>query len=214
MRVIIVEDSVLLAEGLALLLNTEGHEVVATAGTAEEFHRAVADHRPDIAVVDIRLPPTFRDEGVRAAIQVRRDHPGQPILVLSQYVEQTYATELLAGGGGGIGYLLKDRVARVSEFVDALERVARGGTAMDPEVIAQLLVRRHAHPIDSLTPREREVLSLMAEGHSNTDIAATLVVTERAVHKHVGNIFAKLGLPPSDSGHRRVLAVLAYLSGV
>ncbi|GAB1817145.1 response regulator transcription factor [Herbidospora sp. RD11066] len=213
MRVIIVEDSVLLAEGLTLLLNTEGHEVVATVGTAEEFHGAVDEHRPDIAVVDIRLPPTFRDEGVRAAIQVRRDHPGQPILVLSQYVEQTYATELLAGGGGGIGYLLKDRVARVSEFVDALERVARGGTAMDPEVIAQLLIRRHAHPIDTLTPREREVLSLMAEGHSNTDIATTLVVTERAVHKHVGNIFAKLGLPPSDSGHRRVLAVLAYLSG-
>ncbi|WP_062352688.1 response regulator transcription factor [Herbidospora yilanensis] len=214
MRVIIVEDSVLLAEGLTLLLTTEGHEVAATVGTAEEFHRAVDEHRPDIAVVDIRLPPTFRDEGVRAAVEVRRVHPGQPILVLSQYVEQTYATELLAGGGGGIGYLLKDRVARVSEFVDALERVAKGGTAMDPEVIAQLLVRRHAHPIDSLTPREREVLSLMAEGHSNTDIAASLVVTERAVHKHVGNIFAKLGLPPSDSGHRRVLAVLAYLSGV
>ncbi|WP_062442791.1 response regulator transcription factor [Herbidospora daliensis] len=214
MRVIIVEDSVLLAEGLTLLLTTEGHEVVATVGTAEEFHTAVAEHRPDIAVVDIRLPPTFRDEGVRAAVEVRRVHPGQPILVLSQYVEQTYATELLAGGGGGIGYLLKDRVARVSEFVDALERVAKGGTAMDPEVIAQLLVRRHAHPIDSLTPREREVLSLMAEGHSNTDIATTLVVTERAVHKHVGNIFAKLGLPPSDGGHRRVLAVLAYLSGV
>ncbi|WP_030450610.1 response regulator transcription factor [Herbidospora cretacea] len=214
MRVIIVEDSVLLAEGLTLLLNTEGHEVVATVGTAGEFHTAVDEHRPDIAVVDIRLPPTFRDEGVRAAVEVRRVHPGQPILVLSQYVEQTYATELLAGGGGGIGYLLKDRVARVSEFVDALERVAKGGTAMDPEVIAQLLVRRHAHPIDSLTPREREVLSLMAEGHSNTDIAASLVVTERAVHKHVGNIFAKLGLPPSDSGHRRVLAVLAYLSGV
>ncbi|GLX92460.1 DNA-binding response regulator [Herbidospora sp. NBRC 101105] len=211
---IIVEDSVLLAEGLTLLLNTEGHEVVATVGTAAEFHTAVDEHRPDIAVVDIRLPPTFRDEGVRAAVEVRRVHPGQPILVLSQYVEQTYATELLAGGGGGIGYLLKDRVARVSEFVDALERVAKGGTAMDPEVIAQLLVRRHAHPIDSLTPREREVLSLMAEGHSNTDIAASLVVTERAVHKHVGNIFAKLGLPPSDSGHRRVLAVLAYLSGV
>ncbi|WP_066365691.1 response regulator [Herbidospora mongoliensis] len=214
MRVIIVEDSVLLAEGLTLLLNTEGHEVVATVGTADEFHTAVGKHRPDIAVVDIRLPPTYRDEGVRAAVQVRRDHPGQPILVLSQYVEQTYATELLAGGGGGIGYLLKDRVARVSEFVDALERVARGGTAMDPEVIAQLLTRRHAHPIDTLTPREREVLSLMAEGHSNTDIATTLVVTERAVHKHVGNIFAKLSLPPSDSGHRRVLAVLTYLSGV
>ncbi|TKK83922.1 response regulator transcription factor [Herbidospora galbida] len=214
MRVIIVEDSVLLAEGLTLLLNTEGHEVVATVGTADKFHAAVDEHRPDIAVVDIRLPPTFRDEGVRAAVEVRRVHPGQPILVLSQYVEQTYATELLAGGGGGIGYLLKDRVARVSEFVEALERVAKGGTAMDPEVIAQLLVRRHAHPIDSLTPREREVLSLMAEGRSNADIAASLVVTERAVHKHVGNIFAKLGLPPSDSGHRRVLAVLAYLSGV
>ncbi|GIH24452.1 DNA-binding response regulator [Acrocarpospora phusangensis] len=215
MRVVIVEDNVLLAEGLALLLRTEGHQVAATVGTADAFLAAVEEHRPDIAVVDVRLPPAFRDEGVRAAVEVRRRHPAQPILVLSQYVEQTYATELLAGGGGGIGYLLKDRVSRVSEFVDALARVAAGGTAMDPEVIAQLLTRRHAgHPVSTLSPREAEVLGLMAEGRSNGDIAALLTVTERAVHKHVGNIFMKLGLPPSDSGHRRVLAVLSYLSAV
>ncbi|WP_214109328.1 response regulator [Acrocarpospora catenulata] len=215
MRVVIVEDNVLLAEGLALLLRTEGHQVVATVDTAEGFLTAVAEHRPDIAVVDIRLPPTYRDEGVRAAVEVRRRHPRQPILVLSQYVEQTYAAELLAEGGGGIGYLLKDRVSRVSEFVDALRRVAGGGTAMDPEVISQLLTRRRAgHPVDALSPREREVLGLMAEGRSNGDIAGLLTVTERAVHKHVGNIFVKLGLPPSDSGHRRVLAVLSYLQKV
>ncbi|GAA1005637.1 DNA-binding response regulator [Acrocarpospora pleiomorpha] len=215
MRVVIVEDNVLLAEGLALLLRTEGHQVAATVDTAPAFLAAIEEHRPDIAVVDVRLPPTFRDEGVRAAIEVRRRHPRQPLLVLSQYVEQTYATELLAEGGGGIGYLLKDRVSRVSEFVDALARVAAGGTAMDPEVISQLLTRsRVDHPVDTLSPREHEVLGLMAEGRSNGDIADLLTVTERAVHKHVGNIFMKLGLPPSDSGHRRVLAVLSYLSKV
>ncbi|WP_067181370.1 response regulator [Microtetraspora niveoalba] len=212
MRVLIVEDNVLLAEGLALLLRTEGHEVTGTVDTAEAFLRAVGEQRPDIAVVDVRLPPSFRDEGVRAAVEVRRRHPGQPILVLSQYVERTYAAELLASGEGGIGYLLKDRVGRVSEFVDALGRVAGGGTAMDPEVISQLLVRQVGHPVDALSPREREVLALMAEGRSNGDIAGHLSVTERSVHKHVGNIFLKLGLPPSDGGHRRVLAVLSYLS--
>ncbi len=212
LKVLIVEDNVLLAEGLALLLRTEGHEVTGTVDTAEAFVSAVAEQRPDIAVVDVRLPPTFRDEGVRAAVEVRRRHPGQPILVLSQYVERTYATELLASGDGGIGYLLKDRVSRVSEFVDALRRVADGGTAMDPEVISQLLVRRGRHPVDALSQREREVLALMAEGRANGEIATRLSVTERSVHKHVGNIFSKLGLPPSDGGHRRVLAVLSYLS--
>jgi DNA-binding NarL/FixJ family response regulator len=210
-RVLIVEDNVLLAEGISLLLTSEGHEVTSTVDTAESFIEAARNDRPDIAVVDVRLPPTFSDEGVRAAIEVRRQFDGLPILVLSQYVEQSYAAELLSDGNGGIGYLLKDRVSRVAEFLDAINRVAAGGTAMDSDVVAQLLTRSRS-PLDDLTRREREVLSLMAQGLSNRDIAERLVVTERAVSKHIGSIFGKLGLPPSDSGHRRVLAVLAYLS--
>ncbi|ONI85266.1 DNA-binding response regulator [Actinosynnema sp. ALI-1.44] len=214
MRVVIAEDNVLLAEGLNLLLRTSGIEVVATAGDGDTFVEAVREHRPDVTIVDVRLPPSFRDEGLRAALAVRAEIPSLPVLVLSQYVEETYATELLSDGRGGIGYLLKDRVSRVDEFVDALRRVADGGTVMDPEVVAQLLVRRRRgnDPLSTLSPREREVLGLMAEGHANADIATKLVVTERAVHKHIGNIFAKLDLPPSDGGHRRVLAVLAYLN--
>ncbi|ALG13257.1 response regulator [Kibdelosporangium phytohabitans] len=214
MRVVIAEDNVLLAEGLNLLLRTSGIEVVATAGDGTVFVEAVREHRPDVTIVDVRLPPSFRDEGLRAALAVRAEFPSLPVLVLSQYVEETYATELLSDGRGGIGYLLKDRVSRVDEFIDALRRVASGGTVMDPEVVAQLLVRRRRgnDPLGTLSPREKEVLGLMAEGHANGDIATKLVVTERAVHKHIGNIFAKLDLPPSDGGHRRVLAVLAYLN--
>ncbi|MBA0053947.1 response regulator transcription factor [Streptomyces sp. AJS327] len=209
MRVVLAEDSVLLASGLELLLNSQGFEVAATVTDAPGLLAAVRDHEPDVALVDVRLPPTFRDEGIRAAVQARHDHPGLPVLVLSQYVEQEYASRLLADTRGGIGYLLKDRVSRVAEFTDALRRVATGGTAMDPEVIAQLLA--HGDPVDALTAREREVLALMAEGHDNATIARRLVVTDNAVHKHVGNVFHKLGLSVGDSGHRRVRAVLAYL---
>jgi DNA-binding NarL/FixJ family response regulator len=209
--VVIAEDNALLREGLVLLLTSAGHEVAAVASTGPEILPALREHRPDIAVLDVRMPPDFRDEGLRAALAARSELPDLPVLVLSQYVEQSYATELLGGGAAGVGYLLKDRVGRVDEFLDALERVANGGTALDPEVVSQLLTRRKNSPLDSLTPREREVLELMAAGHDNTTIAATLVVTERAVSKHIGNVFQKLGLPPTDSGHRRVLAVLAYL---
>ena len=212
MRVVIAEDNALLREGLVLLLTSSGHEVVAVVGTGPEILPALLDHRPEVAVLDVRMPPGFRDEGLRAALEARARIPGLPVLVLSQYVEESYAAELLAGGTSGVGYLLKDRVGRVDEFLDALERVAAGGTALDPEVVTELLTRRRDTPLDSLTPREREVLKLMAEGHDNTTIAKTLVVTERAVSKHIGNVFLKLGLPPSDSGHRRVLAVLAYLA--
>nr|WSZ16177.1 response regulator transcription factor [Streptomyces canus] len=212
MRVVIAEDNALLREGLVLLLTSSGHEVVAVVGTGPDILPAVLEHRPDVAVLDVRMPPGFRDEGLRAALEARERIPGLPVLVLSQYVEESYAAELLGGGSSGVGYLLKDRVGRVDEFLDALERVAAGGTALDPEVVTELLTRRHDTPLDSLTPREREVLKLMAEGHDNTTIAKTLVVTERAVSKHIGNVFLKLGLPPSDSGHRRVLAVLAYLA--
>jgi DNA-binding NarL/FixJ family response regulator len=211
-RVVIAEDNVLLSTGLELLLNRVGFEIAAIADDAVGFLTAVRDHRPDVTIVDVRLPPSFRDEGIRAALQARREHPGLPVLVLSQYVEQQYAAELLATTGGGVGYLLKDRVSRVDEFVDALRRVAAGGTAMDPEVIAQL-VQRAGDPIAALTPREREVLALMAQGHDNHTIAHRLVITDNAVHKHIGNIFAKLGLAVTDSGHRRVLAVLTYLHG-
>jgi DNA-binding NarL/FixJ family response regulator len=210
MRVVIAEDNVVLAEGLSLLLRSSGFEVVEVAGDGEAFVQAVLQHKPDVTVVDVRMPPTFRDEGIRAALEARRAQPGLPILVFSQYVEETYAGELLADRRGGIGYLLKDRVGRVDEFIDALRRVASGGTALDPEVVAQLLVRRD-NPIAALTPREREVLALMAQGFGNAEIAERLVVTERAIHKHIGNIFVKLDLPPTDSGHRRVLAVLAFL---
>jgi len=214
LRVVIAEDNVLLSEGLTLLLRTSDIEVVAVAVDRPRFVAAVREHRPDMTIVDVRLPPSFRDEGLRAALEVRAEFPSLPVLVLSQYVEETYAGELLADGRGGVGYLLKDRVSRVDEFVDALRRVADGGTVMDPEVVAQLLVRRRrgVDRMESLTPRESEVLALMAEGRGNGDIATHLTITERAVHKHVGNIFGKLDLPPSDSGHRRVLAVLAYLN--
>ena len=212
MRVVLAEDNALLREGLVLLLTSAGHEVVAVAGTGPEVLPALLEHRPDAAVLDVRMPPGFRDEGLRAALEARERIPGLPVLVLSQYVEESYAAELLTGGANGLGYLLKDRVGRVDEFLDALERVAAGGTALDPEVVTELLARRKDSPLDSLTPREREVLALMAEGHDNATIATSLVVTERAVHKHIGNVFLKLGLPPSDSGHRRVLAVLTYLN--
>ncbi|MCX4663931.1 response regulator transcription factor [Streptomyces uncialis] len=211
MRLVIAEDNALLREGLTLLVTTAGHEVVASVGTGPEVLPALVAHRPDVAVLDVRMPPGFRDEGLRAALDARREIPGLPVLVLSQYVEETYAAELLGGGAGGVGYLLKDRVGRVDEFLDALERVAAGGTALDPEVVTELMSQRRDDPLGTLTPREREVLHLMAEGHDNATIATTLVITERAVSKHIGNVFLKLGLPPTDTGHRRVLAVLAYL---
>ena len=213
MRVVIAEDNVLLAGGLELLLATKGFDVAAVTGDGPAFLAAVDTHRPDITIVDVRLPPTFRDEGIHAAMAARRRHPGLPVLVLSQYVEREYARELLADPGGGLGYLLKDRVSRVGEFTEALRRVAGGGTALDPEVVAQLLAGPRTEPVQRLTPREREVLALMAEGHDNATIARRMVVTENAVHKHIGNIFTKLDLAPSDGGHRRVLAVLAYLNG-
>ncbi|MEU6974500.1 MULTISPECIES: response regulator transcription factor [unclassified Streptomyces] len=212
MRVVIAEDNALLREGLVLLLTSAGHEVAGVAATGPEILPLLLGQRPDVAVLDVRLPPGFRDEGLRAALAARAELPDLPVLVLSQYVEETYAAELLGGGARGVGYLLKDRVGRVDEFLDALDRVAAGGTALDPEVVTELMARRRDDPLDSLTPRERECLELMAQGHDNTTIARSMVVTERAVHKHVGNVFAKLALPPSDSGHRRVLAVLAYLN--
>ncbi|MFJ9707912.1 response regulator [Streptomyces sp. NPDC101234] len=212
MRVVIAEDNALLREGLVLLLRSAGHEVVAVVGSGPEVLPALLRHRPDVAVLDVRMPPGFRDEGLRAALEARQNIPGLPVLVLSQYVEESYASELLGGGVSGVGYLLKDRVGRVDEFLEALERVARGGTALDPEVVSELLTRRRDTPIDTLTAREREVLQLMAEGHDNATIAKSLVITERSVSKHIGNVFLKLHLPPSDSGHRRVLAVLAYLN--
>jgi len=213
-RVVIAEDLALLRDGLTRLLESNGCEVVAAVADGEAFLEAADEQRPDVCVVDVRLPPTFRDEGVRAALEARRRIPGLPILVLSQYVERTYAAELLSDGSGGVGYLLKERVADPRDFVDAVERVAEGGTALDPEAVAQLLGGRGAGtPLDELTPREREVLGLMAEGRSNHAIAEALVVTDGAIEKHVANIFMKLGLPPSEADHRRVLAVLAWLQG-
>lgn len=211
MRIVIAEDSVLLREGLTRLLEEAGVEVAATAGDAESFLRAVDTKSPDAVVVDVRMPPTFSDEGLRAALVVRKRWPNVGVLVLSQYVEARYATELLSvRTSGGVGYLLKDRVADVAEFVDALQRVAQGGSAIDPEVVAQLLTRK-ADPLGSLTARERDVLALMAEGRSNPAIASALVVGPGAVEKHVNSIFMKLGLAPTDTDHRRVLAVLTYL---
>ena len=213
MRVVIAEDLALLRDGMVRLLEANGFEVVAAVDNADALVHAVRLDRPDIAIVDIRLPPTFRDVGLRAALELRRTSPEVAILVVSQYVERTYATELLAGAGsaGGIGYLLKDRVMNVDDFVEAVRRVGSGGAALDPEVVAQLLGRRGASPVDDLSPREREVLELMAEGRSNAGIAEALVLSVSAVEKHVASIFHKLRLPPSDTDHRRVLAVLAYL---
>jgi DNA-binding NarL/FixJ family response regulator len=210
-RVVIAEDLALLRDGLTRLLRDNDFEVVAAVEDGDGLLRVVATEKPDIAIVDIRLPPTFRDEGVRAAIEVRRRSPDTAILVVSQYVEQTYATELLADGRGGVGYLLKDRVLDVADFVDAVRRVAQGGTALDPEVVKQLFSRRTQGPLESLTPRELEVLGLMAEGRSNAGIAQALVLTVGAVEKHIASILTKLDLPPSESDHRRVLAVLTYL---
>jgi DNA-binding NarL/FixJ family response regulator len=211
--VVVVEDLLLLRDGLIRLLSTNGLEVTAAVDTAPAFLEALDAHRPDVAVVDVRLPPTFSDEGLRAAIEARRRRPGFPVLILSQYVEQLYARELLSDGAGGVGYLLKDRVGDVRQFVDAVQRVAGGGTAMDPEVISQILARRsRVTPLAELTPREREVLALMAEGRTNVAIARSLVITTKAVSKYIARIFAKLDLPPSDDDHRRVLAVLAYLN--
>lgn len=212
LRVVIAEDSVLLREGLARLIEETGGVVVARVGDGPSLVAAVVEHRPDVSVVDVRMPPTQRDEGLRAAIEARRLVPATPVLVLSQYVERQYASELLADGAGGVGYLLKDRVADVHEFVDALRRVAAGGTALDPEVVAQLMVRRRRDDrLAELTPREREVLEAMAEGRTNAGIAAKLTITEGAAEKHISSIFGKLDLPDSASDHRRVLAVLAYL---
>jgi DNA-binding NarL/FixJ family response regulator len=214
LRVVLAEDSVLLREGMSELLRRFGHAVVAAVGDAPALVAAVEAHEPDVVVTDVRMPPGFSDEGLRAAVALRAARPSLPVLVLSQYVEQTYAVELLdarpGGRGAGVGYLLKDRVGDVEEFADAVRRVAAGGTVIDPEVVRQLL-RRRRDPVERLTPREREVLALMAEGWSNGAVARTLVVTEAAVAKHIGAILAKLDLPPDTDDHRRVRAVLAYL---
>ncbi|NUP00168.1 MAG: response regulator transcription factor [Nonomuraea sp.] len=213
MRVVIAEDAVLLREGLVGLLERFGHTVAASVGDASALVEAVVEHRPDAVVTDVRMPPHFTDEGLRAALDLRRRFPELAVLVLSQYVEQTYAAELLeSAAGAGVGYLLKDRIGDVREFADALDRVAAGGTVVDPEVVRQLL-RRRRDPLARLTPREQEVLGLIAEGRANASIARELVVTEAAVAKHIANIFTKLDLPPAADGHRRVLAVLAYLQG-
>ncbi len=212
MRVVIGEDSVLLREGVARILSEAGFDVVGQAGTAEELLLKVRSYAPDVAVVDIRMPPTQSDEGLRAAQEIRGRYPEVGVLVLSQYVEAAYALELLAENAEGVGYLLKDRVSDVAEFAEAVRRVGEGGSALDPAIVTQLVGRRRKHdPLDDLTPREREVLELMAEGRSNQGIAERLVVTERAVEKHVTSIFEKLRLPPTAEDHRRVLAVLAFL---
>ncbi|NRQ36029.1 response regulator transcription factor [Nonomuraea sp. NN258] len=213
MRVVLAEDSVLLREGLIRLLDASGMEVVAAVPDAEGLLRAAAEHRPELVITDVRMPPSHTDEGLRAALVLRREQPDLAVLVLSQYVEERYAAQLLASAAdGGVGYLLKDRVADVAEFIDALRRVASGGTALDPEVVAQLLLRGHSDPLDRLTPREREVLKLMAEGRSNAGIGQELVLSEGAVGKHIGNIFTKLDLSPAEGDHRRVLAVLRFLN--
>ncbi|MEV7779646.1 response regulator transcription factor [Kitasatospora sp. NPDC088351] len=213
MRIVIAEDNALLREGMVLLLSSNGHEVPAAVGAGPEILPALRGHRPDLAVLDVRLPPSFRDEGLRAAIAARRELPDLPVLVLSQYVEETYAAELLAHGANGVGYLLKDRVGRVEQFLEAVATVAAGGTVLDPEVVTQLLSRQvAARPLRSLSPREHEVLGLMAQGKANSAISEQLVITERAVSKHIRSIFDKLELPPEGgSVHRRVLAVLTFL---
>jgi DNA-binding NarL/FixJ family response regulator len=216
MRIVIAEDSAVVRAGLAEILADSGHQVAAAVGNADELLAAVAEHDPDAAVVDVRMPPGYTDEGLRAAIVIRRDHPTTGVLVFSQYIETRYAAELLGAASGdgaaGVGYLLKDRVGDVEEFIEALSRVAAGGTALDPEVVTQLLgASRRNDGLRTLTARERDVLELMAEGRSNAAIAGILVVSERSVEKHIGNIFSKLGLAPSDADHRRVLAVLRYL---
>ncbi|HEY3980582.1 MAG TPA: response regulator transcription factor [Streptosporangiaceae bacterium] len=211
MRVVIAEDSVLLRAGLTKLLAAAGIEVLAAVGDAEELLAAVGEHQPDVVIADVRMPPGYSDEGIRAALVIRSQWPGVAVLVLSQYVEERYAADLLSANTSSIGYLLKDRVADVGEFLDALRRVAGGGTALDPEVVAQLLLRRRSDPLDRLTPRELEVLRRMAEGRSNAAIAQQLVITDSAVAKHINNIFSKLDLHPGDSDHRRVLAVLRFL---
>jgi DNA-binding NarL/FixJ family response regulator len=212
MRVVIAEDAALFREGLIRLLEDRGFQVCAAVADGDALLAAVGAHHPDVAVVDIRMPPTHTDEGLRAALELRRDHPGTGVLVFSQYIETRYAARLLEGSAAGVGYLLKDRVADVAEFADALARVAAGGTALDPEVVSQLLgASRHAGGLAAMTPRERDVLALMAEGRSNAGIASALFVSAGAVEKHVASIFAKLGLPPSEGDNRRVLAVLRYL---
>jgi DNA-binding NarL/FixJ family response regulator len=211
MRIVIAEDSVLLRAGLTRLLTDAGFDVVAAVPDADELLRAVAEHQPDLVLIDVRMPPTHTDEGIRAALVIRRQYPEVAVLVLSQYVEESYATDLLSIGTSSVGYLLKDRVAQVSDFLDALRRVAAGGTVLDPEVVAQLLVRRRDDPMDRLTPREQEVLRLMAEGRSNNGITDALRVSPSAVEKYISSIFAKLDLPPTDTDHRRVLAVLRFL---
>ncbi len=216
MRVVIAEDLALLRDGLTRLFGAYGFEVVAAVDDGPSLRQALAEHRPDVAVVDVRLPPTFSDEGLRIAVEARAGTPGLPVVILSQHVERLYARELLADGRGGVGYLLKNRVSDVRQFLDAVRRVAAGGTALDPEVVAQLLTRRAAvrgagRPLDRLTAREREVLAAMAEGRSNSAIAGCLFITEKAVSKHINNIFGKLDLPPSDDDNRRVRAVLAHL---
>jgi DNA-binding NarL/FixJ family response regulator len=211
-RVVLAEDLFLLRDGLVRLLTAYGFEIAAAVADGPDLVAALAEHQPDVALVDVRLPPTFTDEGLQAVLAARKARPGLPVLVLSQYVEQLYARELLADGSAGVGYLLKDRVFDPDQFIDGLRRVAAGGTALDPEVIAQLVARRaNEAPLARLTPREREVLGLMAEGRSNVAIAQRMFVTEKAIGKHISSIFAKLDLPPDDDDNRRVLAVLAYL---
>jgi len=212
MRVVVADDSVLLREGVVRLLEENGFDVVGQAGDADDLIRKVRAHKPDVAVVDIRMPPTNTDDGLRAALEIRAELPDTGVLVLSQYVEEGYALDLVGESAGGVGYLLKDRVADVERFVDSVKRVADGGSALDPEVVSQLVGRaRRDDPLEGLTPREREVLELMAEGRSNNAIAEHMIVTERAVEKHVTSIFGKLGLAPAPEDHRRVLAVLAFL---
>lgn len=214
MHIVIAEDLLLLREGMARLLNDTGHTVVAAVDNADALVDAVNEHRPELSIVDVRLPPGFRDEGLRAALGIRAADADAKVLIVSQYVERAYAADLLADGRGGVGYLLKDRITALDDFLDAVERVAAGGTAMDPEVVRQLFTRNSRnHGLDRLTPREREVLALMAQGLSNSAICATLVLAPVSVEKHITNILAKLDLPPSDDAHRRVRAVLAYLNG-